>query len=316
MTAGTPRSRAARATPWAWLPGRVRDDAACQRLGRQRCDRRVRAAELERADRLERLGLQEPAVLRAPEGDQRRLDDDATQALGGGPDVVDGDQRRAVGRRSSLSAPLRARRWQSMQRAAHGQGLQPVAARSAGRIGRTGRRYPRRTGRAPRRRARAGSRRGRAARGHAAGRRPGWPRRPASRTSSGRARRSPRRSRRAGGHARRAARHGSVRGVSIAPDGTRPYTPWEYQHGDPSVSIAIDPVCGMEVDTVDQPPVVRPRRRDVLVLRQGLPARLQGRSGGLSRRRTGRRRCRRASRRIGRAGARTAPADPRRISRR
>jgi YHS domain-containing protein len=28
-----------------------------------------------------------------------------------------------------------------------------------------------------------------------------------------------------------------------------PYTPWEYEQGDPTVSIAIDPVCGMEVDT-------------------------------------------------------------------
>ena len=28
-----------------------------------------------------------------------------------------------------------------------------------------------------------------------------------------------------------------------------PYTPWEYQWRGASVSIAIDPVCGMEVDT-------------------------------------------------------------------
>ena len=28
-----------------------------------------------------------------------------------------------------------------------------------------------------------------------------------------------------------------------------PYTPWEYHHEDTTLSIAIDPVCGMEVDT-------------------------------------------------------------------
>ena len=62
MTAGAPSRRAARATPWAWLPGRVGDDAAASaRLG-QRGDRDVGAADLERPDRLERLGLEEPPV--------------------------------------------------------------------------------------------------------------------------------------------------------------------------------------------------------------------------------------------------------------
>ena len=70
-----------------------------------------------------------------------------------------------------------------------------------------------------------------------------------------------------------------------------PYTPWEY-HKETPMAIEIDPVCGMEVDTDDQPAVVRVRRHDLLVLRQGLPARLQGRPGGVPRP-TGRRRCRR-----------------------
>ena len=90
----------------------------------------VRPAELERADRLERLGLQEPAVLRTPVGDQRGLD--------GMP-----RRRSAAARMSSmvtsgaLSVAVIAqrsrapRRWQSMQRAAHGR-----ASSRSGAIGR------------------------------------------------------------------------------------------------------------------------------------------------------------------------------------
>ena len=89
MTAGAPEQPRGPGDALRVVARRIRDDAAGEGIGRQRGDRRVRAADLERADRLERLGLQESPVLGPPEGDQRRVDDDAAQALGGRPDVVD-----------------------------------------------------------------------------------------------------------------------------------------------------------------------------------------------------------------------------------
>ena len=55
------------------------------------------------------------------------------------------------------------------------------------------------------------------------------------------------------------------------------------------MAIEIDPVCGMEVDTGDRGAVVRVRGHDVLVLRPGLPARVQGRPGKYLSRTTSRR---------------------------
>ena len=49
------------------------------------------------------------------------------------------------------------------------------------------------------------------------------------------------------------------------------------------MAIEIDPVCGMEVDTDDHRPQARARRHDVLVLRQGLPARVPRRSRAVPR---------------------------------
>jgi hypothetical protein len=43
------------------------------------------------------------------------------------------------------------------------------------------------------------------------------------------------------------------------------------------MAIAIDPVCGMEVDTDLTDLQARARGQDLLVLRQGLPARVPGR---------------------------------------
>ena len=160
----------------------------------------IGAAELERPDRLERLGLQVPARLGAPEADERRSEHDTAQPFGGGPDVVDGDERRVRRRPSSRSRA--ASRWHSMQRAAHGRASRRASAIGPPQRARTYRRSLPRAARAPRRQGPAGGRPGHAGRDPVAVRRPGWPRRPATRRSSGRARRSPRRSPREGEHAR------------------------------------------------------------------------------------------------------------------
>ena len=100
----------------------VRDDATRERLRSQGRDRRVGATELERADRLERLGLEEVPVRGRPEPDERRPDGDPPQALGRGPDVGQGDERGdglGLGLRRHQRSRA-ARRWQSIQRAAHG----------------------------------------------------------------------------------------------------------------------------------------------------------------------------------------------------
>ena len=91
--AGTPSRRAARATPWPWLP---LDDATTPRRSLRRiqpCDRVVGAPDLERADRLERLGLEQdrPAVGRR-ERDERRGERHAAEALRCRANVVDGDR--------------------------------------------------------------------------------------------------------------------------------------------------------------------------------------------------------------------------------
>ena len=96
-------------------PGR-RPGRGCPRVGdhparavgrREAGDGDVRAAELECADRLERLGLQEVAAVRRAERDERRAEGDAGQRARGGPDVVERDEplRRGtvIGRRPRSS---------------------------------------------------------------------------------------------------------------------------------------------------------------------------------------------------------------------
>ena len=146
-TAGTPSRRAARATPCAWLPDGVGDQPAGA-LGRRRGrGGDVRAADLERPDRLERLGLEPLVAVRGPERDERRADGDAPERRGGGADVV---ERRRAARRPSPSAGATVRRrpssaaaarWQSMHSAADGSASRR-SARSACRTTRTGRRCP------------------------------------------------------------------------------------------------------------------------------------------------------------------------------
>ena len=98
MTAGTPRSFAARATPWAWLPDEYEMTPRARASG-------VKDAIIAYAPRSLKapMGWSDSAFRNrrssgAAEGDQRGLDDDAPQALGGGADVVDGDERGDVGR--------------------------------------------------------------------------------------------------------------------------------------------------------------------------------------------------------------------------
>ena len=61
----------------------------------------------------------------------------------------------------------------------------------------------------------------------------------------------------------------------------RPILPGSTTRGGEPMAIEIDPVCGMEVDTATSPALVRVRGHDLLVLRQGLPARVQGRPEAL-----------------------------------
>ena len=88
------------------VAGRIRDDPARQLVGRQRRDGDVGAPQLEGADRLERLGLEEAPRLRRPERDERGPDGDAAEASGGGADVVERDER-AERRRSASAFPRR-----------------------------------------------------------------------------------------------------------------------------------------------------------------------------------------------------------------
>ena len=207
---------------------RVGDDAAPELLRRQRRDRGVGAAQLEGPDRLERLGLQEPSQLGRSERHERGAGRDPAQPVGrrrGSPRCPTSRHGRdpppsplAVGDPLAVDAAGGPR-----------QRLEPIdrdrpAAPDAG---------PERAGiqprEAPRRRARAGGRSDRAARGPAAGRRPGWPQRPAIRRSSGRARRSSPRARRPAARARRAAPHASSSSGVAMPEMVRErYTPWEY----------------------------------------------------------------------------------------
>ena len=129
---------------------RVRDDAAGALRGAQRRDRDVRAADLERADRLERLGLEEAARLgwperaRAASGSRRR---GGSRPRPGSPRC----RRAAQSPRRSAHPPRPTIRWQSMQWAAHGR-----ASSRSGAIGRPQRTHvpnvPHRAGRAPPRR--------------------------------------------------------------------------------------------------------------------------------------------------------------------
>ena len=160
----------------------------------QRRDRRVGASQLERPDRLEGLGLEEPSQLGWSERHERRMRRDPAQALGRRADVLDAHQPH--GRTRLHQRSRSAIRWQSMQRGAHGQRLESIDRDRAAAPDAGARTFRHPAARGPRRRARAGDRSDRAARGPAAGRTPGWPRRPAIRRSSDRARRSSRRARR------------------------------------------------------------------------------------------------------------------------
>ena len=189
--------------------------------------------------------------------------------------------------------------WQSMQWAAHGS-----ASSRAGAIGWPQRRHVPNVPASSRASAASTSSScwlaGRAGRGRAAARRPGSPPRPASRRSSGRApgwpRRAPRASRArarprgprgsprssssiGGLYARRCRRSIDLYSLGVPTKETR------------TMAIAIDPVCGMEVDTATSPAVPRARRHDLLVLRQGLPARVPGRPGRVPAPGRTRRRC-------------------------
>ncbi len=98
---------------------RVGDDAARELGVGQRRDGVVGAADLEGADRLERLRLQVSPRARGPERDERRPDG---RRRAGDPRPP-GSRRARPARRSRRRHPQRSRsasRWQSMQRAAHG----------------------------------------------------------------------------------------------------------------------------------------------------------------------------------------------------
>ena len=96
------------------VPGRVRDDAARAHLRREAGHRVVGATQLERADGLERLGLEEPATLGRPERHERRPHRDALEDPGGGTDPVQADERLVAERTPGRHRWARAR-WQSMQ---------------------------------------------------------------------------------------------------------------------------------------------------------------------------------------------------------
>ena len=255
-------------------------------------DHRVRAADLEGADRLERLGLEEPSIRRGTERDERGPGRDAAQDRGGRPDVLERDERRVAHQR----APRSRSRWQSMQVAAHGSASSRAAA-----IG-----FPQRT-HAPNdpssSRASAvlderelrgrpvaegevallledlAGRRGLRAVGHLPGR--------DDRLADLRR------------EARALGEQGGARGVVVGGSHRRmlpPHRPCPCptpilptSTGTPAqprrrpMAIAIDPVCGMEVDTDHVGPVVGARRDHVLVLRPGLHARLPGRPGQVPR---------------------------------
>ena len=112
---------------------RVGDQAAGALVRRERRGRDVRAADLERADRLQRLGLEPLVPIRGAERDERRPEGDAPERGGRRADVVDRDEvgRRVVdgfvdrfvlGRhlRAGVAHRRRAERWQSMHSAADG----------------------------------------------------------------------------------------------------------------------------------------------------------------------------------------------------
>ncbi len=173
-------------------------------LGRQPGDGDVGATDLERADRLERLGLQQPAGLlraeagRAASAGRRRarvpaaarMSSIETSRSAGG--AVIGPRPRASGSRCSRPPTAGPRGGRRRSHCHTGRQLpeRPVVEPGEGGL--------------DQRKLLLGLRR--AGRGRAAGRRPGWRRRPASRRSSGRAPRSRRRARAAAGRARLRAR--------------------------------------------------------------------------------------------------------------
>ena len=75
------------------VAGRVGDHAPRELVSGQGRHGRVGAANLERPDGLERLGLEEATRLRRPERDQRGSQGDAAQAFGGSADIADGHER-------------------------------------------------------------------------------------------------------------------------------------------------------------------------------------------------------------------------------
>ena len=188
--------------------------------GRQRGDRRVGAPELEGADRLEGLGLEERGALRAVRR-RRAASVVATprRRRGRRSDAAEVDERRPSSRSAVRRHRGRGRRALALD--AVGGPRQRLEASCGDRLAAADAR-PVRPGVEPRERLldelELRDRPGRGGRGRVAGRRPGWPPRPATRRSSARARRSPRRPPRArrARSATSAARAMSMVGASIA----------------------------------------------------------------------------------------------------
>ena len=199
--------------------------------------------------------------------------------------------------RPSRHPPRPTIRWQSMQWAAHGQRLEPLGGDRAAAADAGPERPLVEPPRARPRPGRGAPGCGRAGQGRVAARRPGSPPRPASRRSSRPGATIPvatsarRRSRSATRVARGSGACGCVIARSYAGRGrcssasrrVAAILPRSTQKEHIDMAIAIDPVCGMEVETDLDRPEARARGHDLLVLRQGLPARVPRRPGHVPR---------------------------------
>ena len=86
--AGTPDSRATQATPCAMLPALAVTTPSDELGGRRRAHRRVRAAQLEGADRVEALELEQDPIVR-PQRNERRAEDVVADALARPADLLE-----------------------------------------------------------------------------------------------------------------------------------------------------------------------------------------------------------------------------------